>query len=427
MKITKKQLAPTKVELTVAVDQQTLDATKAHVLAHLSSNAKIQGFRAGKAPASLIEKSVDQNALQSQFLDEALNTAYGRALDQEKLRPVAQPEVKLTKFVPFTTLEFTAEVVVVGQVSLPDYKKIKVAKKPVTVTDKDVNDVLTNLKTRIADKKEVTTAAKDGDEVVIDFTGVDAVTSEPISGADGKAYPLLLGGNSFIPGFERELVGMKPGDEKVFTLTFPKDYGAVDLQNRKVTFTVTIQKVNQVTDPKLDDAFAAKVGPFKTMAELKADIKKQVEAERTQETQREFQNELLEKIASKTKAEIPDVLIENEIDRMEQDERQNLVYRGQTWEEHLKAEGITEQEHREKQRDQATLRVKSGLMLAEVAEAEGITVTNEEVDAQLEQLRIQYKDEQMQEQLAKPETRREIASRIVSEKTIAKLSDYASN
>jgi trigger factor len=427
MKITKKQLAPTKVELTVAVDQQTLDATKAHVLAHLSSNAKIQGFRAGKAPASLIEKSVDQNALQSQFLDEALNTAYGRALDQEKLRPVAQPEVKLTKFVPFTTLEFTAEVVVVGQVSLPDYKKIKVAKKPVTVTDKDVNDVLTNLKTRIADKKEVTTAAKQGDEVVIDFTGVDAVTSEPISGADGKAYPLLLGGNSFIPGFEPELVGMKPGDEKVFTLTFPKDYGAVDLQNRKVTFTVTIQKVNQVTDPKLDDAFAAKVGPFKTMAELKADIKKQVEAERTQETQREFQNELLEKIASKTKAEIPDVLIENEIDRMEQDERQNLVYRGQTWEEHLKAEGITEQEHREKQRDQATLRVKSGLMLAEVAEAEGITVTNEEVDAQLEQLRIQYKDEQMQEQLAKPETRREIASRIVSEKTIAKLSDYASN
>jgi trigger factor len=427
MKITKKQLAPTKVELTVAVDQQTLDATKAHVLAHLSSNAKIQGFRAGKAPASLIEKSVDQNALQSQFLDEALNTAYGRALDQEKLRPVAQPEVKLTKFVPFTTLEFTAEVVVVGQVSLPDYKKIKVAKKPVTVTDKDVNDVLTNLKTRIADKKEVTTAAKQGDEVVIDFAGVDAVTSEPISGADGKAYPLLLGGNSFIPGFERELVGMKPGDEKVFTLTFPKDYGAVDLQNRKVTFTVTIQKVNQVTDPKLDDAFAAKVGPFKTMAELKADIKKQVEAERTQETQREFQNELLEKIASKTKAEIPDVLIENEIDRMEQDERQNLVYRGQTWEEHLKAEGITEQEHREKQRDQATLRVKSGLMLAEVAEAEGITVTNEEVDAQLEQLRIQYKDEQMQEQLAKPETRREIASRIVSEKTIAKLSDYASN
>jgi trigger factor len=427
MKITKKQLAPTKVELTVAVDQQTLDATKAHVLAHLSSNAKIQGFRAGKAPASLIEKSVDQNALQSQFLDEALNTAYGRALDQEKLRPVAQPEVKLTKFVPFTTLEFTAEVVVVGQVSLPDYKKIKVAKKPVTVTDKDVNDVLTNLKTRIADKKEVTTAAKQGDEVVIDFTGVDAVTSEPISGADGKAYPLLLGGNSFIPGFERELVGMKPGDEKVFTLTFPKDYGAVDLQNRKVTFTVTIQKVNQVTDPKLDDAFAAKVGPFKTMAELKADIKKQVEAERTQETQREFQNELLEKIASKTKAEIPDVLIENEIDRMEQDERQNLVYRGQTWEEHLKAEGITEQEHREKQRDQAMLRVKSGLMLAEVAEAEGITVTNEEVDAQLEQLRIQYKDEQMQEQLAKPETRREIASRIVSEKTIAKLSDYASN
>jgi trigger factor len=426
MHTSKKFLTPTKVELTVSVDEETLESVKTEVLGHLAKDhVKIQGFRTGKAPLSLVEKNVDQQLLQSEFLDAALNRAYGQALDEQKLRPVAQPEVKLTKFVPYMTLEFTAEVEVVGDIKLPDYKKISVERKKVEVTAKDVADVLQNLQTRIADKTEVTRVAKDGDELIIDFAGTDANTSEPIQGADGKDYPLVIGSNSFIPGFEENLVDMKAGDEKVFTITFPKDYGVAALQNRKVTFSVTVQKVQEMKQPKLDDEFAAKVGPFKTLAELKADIKKQVTAERETEADRDFQNELLAKIADKTAAEIPDVLIENEIDRMEAEERQNLVYRGQTWEEHLTAEGVTNEEHRERQRDLATTRVKSGLMLAEVAEKEGVTVENAEIETQLSQLKAQYTDPQMQAELDKPETRREIASRIVSEKTIAKLSSYA--
>jgi trigger factor len=426
MQITKKSLSATKVELTIVVDQQTLSDVKTDVLKHLAKDhVKIQGFRSGKAPLSLVEKSVDQQLLQSEFLDAALNRAYPRALDEEKLRPVAQPEIKLTKFVPFTTLEFTAEVEVVGDIKLPDYKKVKVAKKPVSISAKDVENVLDNLKARVAEKKEVDRAAKDGDELTIDFAGTDAKTGEPIQGADGKDYPLLLGSDNFIPGFESNLLGMKAGEEKVFTITFPKDYGVAALQNRKVTFAVTVQKTQELIGPKVDDAFAATVGPFRTLAELKADIKKQVTTERENESERDFQNELLAAISDKTEAEIPNVLIENEIDRMEAEERQNLVYRGQTWEEHLQAEGVTNEEHRERQRDMASQRVKSGLMLAEVAEAEGIAVTDKEVQSQLAALKQQYSDPQMQSELDKPETRREIASRIVSEKTIAKLSDYA--
>jgi len=427
MQITQKQLTPTKVELTISVDQTNLDSVKTEVLQHLAKDhVKIQGFRNGKAPLSLVEKNVDQQLLQSEFLDAALNRAYGQALDEQKLRPVAQPEVKLTKFVPFSTMEFTAEVEVVGNVSLPDYTKVKVDKKKVSVSAKDVDDVIANLQNRIADKVEVVRAAKDGDEVVIDFAGTDAANSEPIQGADGKDYPLVLGSDSFIPGFETNVAGMKPGEEKVFTLTFPKDYSVAALQNRKVTFTVTVKKVQEMKVPKVDDEFAAKVGPFKTVAELKADIKKQVTAEREAEAERDFQNQLLAELADKTKADIPDSLIENEIDRMEAEERQNLVYRGQTWEEHLTAEGVTNEQHRERQRDLATTRVKSGLMLGEVAEKEGVTVDDKEVDAQLNMLRAQYSDPAMQAELEKPETRREIASRIVSEKTIAKLSAYAS-
>jgi trigger factor len=404
-----------------------LDSVKTEVLTHLAKDhVKIQGFRTGKAPLSLVEKNVDQQLLQSEFLDSALNRAYGQALDEQKLRPVAQPEVKLTKFVPYTTLEFSAEVEVVGDIKLPDYKKVSVERKKVDVGAKDVSEVLQNLQTRIADKTEVTRAAKDGDELIIDFAGTDANTSEPIQGADGKDYPLVLGSDSFIPGFEANLVGMKPGEEKVFTITFPADYGVAALQSRKVTFTTTVNKVQELKQPKLDDEFAAKVGPFKTLAELKADIKKQVTAERETEAERDFQNELLAKIADQTEADIPDMLIENEIDRMEAEERQNLVYRGQTWEEHLTAEGVTNEQHRERQRDLAATRVKSGLMLAEVAEKEGVTVDDSEVNAQLAQLKTQYTDPQMQAELDKPETRREIASRIVSEKTITKLSTYAS-
>jgi trigger factor len=426
MHVVKKSLTPTKVELTVTVDQELLDAVKKDVLTHLAKDhVKIQGFRPGKAPLNLVEKNVNQELLQSEFLDQALNRAYGQALDHEKLRPVAQPEVNLTKFVPFTTLEFTAAVEVIGDIKLPDYKKIKLERKKVSVVAKDVDEVIESLRTRTAEKKDVDRAAKDGDEVTIDFAGTDAKTKEPINGADGKAYPLQLGSNSFIPGFEGNLVGMKAGEEKNFDITFPADYGVAALQNRKVTFVVTVQKVQELALPKVDDAFAAKVGPFDTLADLKADIKKQVQTERESQTERDFQNELIEKITEKTEAEIPESLIQSEIDRMEQEERQNLVYRGQTWQEHLDAEGVTEEQHRERQHELAQNRVKSGLMLAEVAEKEGITVTEEEVDTQMQMLRAQYPDPQMQSELEKPETRREITSRIVSEKTIAILTGYA--
>ena len=428
MQVKKEQISPTKVKLTVICDQTMLDSVKHEVLAHLAKDhVKIQGFRTGKAPLSLVEKNVDQQLLQSEFLDSALNRAYVHALDTKELRPIAQPEVAITKFVPFTTMEFTAEVEVIGEVSLPDYKKIKLTRPTVNVSAKDIDGVLANLRQRVAEKTPVTRAVKDGDEVTIDFAGTDAKTKEPIAGADGKDYPLMIGSNSFIPGFETNLVGLKAGDSKTFNLTFPKDYSVAALQSRKVEFTVDVKTVNELKEPKLDAAFAAKIGPFKSMAELKADIKKQITSERQTQAERDFQNELLAKITDGTKVAIPDSLIENEIDRMEKEERQNLTYRGQTWQEHLDAEGVDETQHRENQRQAATMRVKSGLMLAEVAKQENVIVDAKEIDDQMEQLKAQYTDVAMQAELVKPEARQEIASRLVSEKTIKILESYCTS
>ncbi|HUD10105.1 MAG TPA: trigger factor [Candidatus Saccharimonadales bacterium] len=424
MQVTKKNLADTRVKLSITASSAELDRIKQQVVGKLSKDVKLQGFRAGKAPAGLVEKSLEPSRLQSEFLDEAINMLYVEAANQTKIRPVEQPQVEISKFVPFTTLEFTAEMGTVGEVTLPDYKHIKLDKKSVTITAKDINEVIDRLKVREAEKKEVKRVAKDGDEVTIDFIGVDNKTKEPIAGADGKDYPLLLGSNTFIPGFEPEVVGLKTGDKKTFTITFPNDYNVTSLQNRKVSFTVTAKQVNEATEPKVDDAFAAKVGPFKTLTELKADIKKQLTAERERESESAFENELVNMITLKATVSIPKVLVDEQLESMEQEERQNLTYRGQTWQEHLKVEGITEEQHRERNRGQAEQRVKGGLVLSEIADKEGIIVTPEELEIRLQILKGQYQDVKMQGELSKPENRRDIMSRLLTEKTLAKLVSY---
>lgn len=425
MQISREQIEPTKVKLTIVANQAELDKIKQHVLRDLSKNVKVPGFRPGKAPANLVEKQIDPSTLQSEFLDHAINDFYGDAIDNTSIRPISQPQIAITKYVPFSTLEFTVEVEAIGAVVLPDYKNIKLAPKKVEVTTAEINKIADNLRQRAATKNEVNRAVKDGDEINFDFSGVDAITKEPIDGTEAKEYLLVIGSGNFIPGFEEELIGLKPGAEKTFDITFPADYAAVDLQKRKVTFTVKLNKVLELSAPKADDAFASTIGTFKTLAELKADIKKGLTAEKQQEADRAYENELLDMIASKSKVDLPKSLIEEEIDRMEEEEKRNLVYRGQTWQEHLDAEGVTAEAHREQKREAATTRVKGGIILGEISQAEKITVTPDEIDLRIKLLKGQYTDPAMLAELDKPESRRDLTSRLLTEKTLDKLREYA--
>jgi trigger factor len=426
MQVQKTRITDTSIKLIMVADQELLASVKQEILKKLSKDVKVPGFRAGKVPPEIVEKNVNPATLQNEFLDAALNIMYGQALNSEGIRPVSQPKVEITKFVPFTTLEFEAVVDVIGNIKLPDYTKIKLAKKPVKIMDKDVTEVIDNLRIRMADKQPADRAAKEKDEVWIDFTGVDAKTKDPIKGADGKDYPLVLGSDTFIPGFEKNLLGAKAGDEREFTLEFPKDYGVKALQTRKVAFTVKVTKVNEVVLPKVDDEFAAKVGPFKSVEELKKDIKTQIQSERDYQNDREFESELLTQITEKASISIPSSLIDDEVMRLEQEERQNIAYRGQTWQEHLAEEGVNEEEHRAKNRPDAEKRVKAGLILAEIAEKERIQVSPEAFEMRIKLLKGKYQgDERMQAELDKPENRRELASRMLSEETIARLVGYA--
>lgn len=416
---------PTEAVITVIAAEQELKAIKDQVLAGFQGKVKVPGFREGKVPSSVLEKSVDQNAFQTEFLEEALQQLYVQAIRSQKVRPVDRPSIELTKFVPFSTLEFAAKVPIVGDLKLGDYKKIKVAKRPVTISAKDINEVIKSLQERMAERKDVDRAAKDGDQVYIDFKGTDS-KGAPVNGADGKDYPLILGSNKFIPGFEDNLTGLKANDEKTFTLKFPADYGVKALANKKVTFEVSVTKVQEVLSPKADDDFAAKIGPFKSLDELKEDIKKQLTIERQQEADRAYESEIIAAISAKSSMKIPKILTDDQIERMEREERQNLTYRGQTWEEHLAEEGVTAEEHKENKRPEATERLKASLILAEIAEAEELQVMPEELEIRMQALKGQYKDPQMLAELNKPETRRDIAGRLLTEKTLERLVGYAS-
>ncbi len=422
MNVKRTNKSKTEVTLTISATQADLDKLKTHVLKKLAKDVKMPGFRTGTAPIALVEKNIDQTRLQTEFLDEALTHLYADATASESIRPVTKPDVQIKKFVPFTELEFDVTTGVIGDFKLPNYKTIKVEKPKITISAKDVKEVLDSLQTRMATHKDVQRPAKKDDQVVIDFAGKDD-KGQPVSGADGKDYPLVLGSNSFIPGFEDNLLGLKAGEQKIFTLKFPKDYGVSALASKDVTFAVTVNKVQEATKPELDDAFASSVGPFKTVAELKDDIEKQLTAERQAEVTRNHQNEVVASLVEKLDMALPKELINQQATYNIDEVRRNLMYKGQTYEEYLKVEGHTEEAYREKVViPQAEKQLKTSIMLSEIAQKEGLAVTPEELEIRLQLLKGQYaQDKLMQAELDKPENQQDIAQRMLTEKVLELL------
>lgn len=423
MHIKKTTLSPTKISLVIKANEIDLSPIKQHTLKHFAKSVKVPGFREGKAPMAFVEKHIDQNTLHSHFFEDALQDLYAAAIENEKFRPAGQPQVTLKKFVPFTVLEVELQVEVFAPVVLGNYKKLNSKKVVKPVVNEDVNQVLKSMQQRSGNNIEVNRPAVPNDEVIIDFKGIDA-KGMAVNGAEGKGYPLVLGSGSFIPGFEDNLLGLKAGQHKKFNLTFPKNYSVNALANKKVTFEVTVKKVNEVSLPKLDDVFASQAGPFKTLAELKTDIKKQLYSERQIEAERNWENDLIREISRSSKLEVPDALVQEQIDHMIKELKQNLLYRGQSYDQYLASEDTDESGYKKLIEPQAKERVKAGLVLAEISEVENIQVTKDELDIRIGVLKGQYTDAKMHSELDKPEARRDIASRLMSEKTVAKVKAY---
>ena len=422
MKTTVKNLSETKVEVTITIGASELADAEKVALTKLSNTVKVPGFRKGKVPASIAAKNIDPQALQEQLLDDAISKAVAESFIAEKIQALERPTVDIKKYVPGESLEFVAEVDVLPEVKLGDYKKLTAKAEKVSVTANEIDEILERMRTGLAEKKEVTRAAKDGDETVIDFVGKrDGVAFD---GGTGTDYTLKLGSGQFIPGFEEKIVGHKAGETFDIDLAFPEDYHAKELAGADVTFTVTLKKVTAAELPKIDDELAKKAGPFETIAELKDDIKREITAQKEKEAGEKLRDSLISELIEKSNVPVPTILVEDQMRSIEQDFAQNLTYRGLDLDTYLTANGFpNEEEWREKEvKPAAERRTQAGLILSELTKAEKITATDDEIDEHVGVHKQQYANNpEALKQFDTPEVRRDIANHYLTEKTIERL------
>ena len=420
MKTTVKKLSDTKVEIKVVLDKKDLAAAREKAITRLATEVKIPGFRKGKVPADMAKKHLNPNDIAQVALDIAVRTSVPEAFMSNKQNPLVVPEINVTKYVPDEEAEFTATADILPDVKIGDYKKLGVKKTEIKVTDKDVKEVLENIANAYAEKKVVKRAAKDGDEVVIDFTGKK--DGKAFDGGTAHDYSLGLGSHSFIPGFEEGIVGHEVGDKFDLNLTFPKDYHAKELAGKKVVFEVLLKQISEKTVPKLDNELAKKCGPFKTIDELKADIKKNLEAQNAHKAEEKFKDDLVKELVKKSTVSAPEILIKDQLRFIKDDLTRNVAAQGLSFEDYLKQTGQKEEDWEKEAKKIAEERVKASLVLQILARDEKITVSDDAVSAKLAELRDVYKkSDEALKNLKDPRVRQDLKNRMTIEKTLDML------
>jgi trigger factor len=413
----------TTAEFTVTLNETELKSTVTHVFDDLRPRVKASGFRPGKAPNQIVERELGSATIQSEVIDHAIQTSYSKAVRELDLPIVAQPEVTLDKFVPFTELSYKAVVELMPKVTLPEYKNYKMKRPVVTIDPAEVDQAVEELRRRESTRLAVERAAHDGDEVAFDFEGTKG--GEPVRGATAKNHVLTIGSGNFIPGFEEELVGVKAGEEKSFDIRFPDAYHEESLAGEVVTFKIKMNKVDDLILPELNTEFVEKVSPFKTIEELRESLQANMADKHADEASKKFENELLEKLVADAKFEVPNALMAQQLDRLRGDLTQNLSYSGLDMEKYLEMLKKTQDELDEEMKPEARKRVGLAMVLTEVAAAEKIQLSAEDLDAEIAKMKEQYPDPQAQAELDSPATREELYNHLMASRVVAKLVEYA--
>lgn len=408
--------------LTVTLDEKDMAETVKHTLDHLRAKVKAQGFRPGKAPDHIVERELGAQAVQAEVIDAALGATYPQVLIENEINPVGSPQVEVNKFVPYTELEYVLTVEVLAPIKLADYKKLKSKKPEVKVDPKDLDDAIEDLRKRLASHEPIKEAASLEDETVIDFEGSQNGILVP--GAKGADHHLVLGSNSFISGFEDELIGLKAGESKTFDITFPKDYHEASLAGAVVTFKVDVKEVHRIILPEVTDSLAMEVAGVKTVKELRADIESRLKAEKEAEAMRDYENLLIEEIVKGSKYSLPETLVERQLEAMRIEFGQQLAQSGLDLDKWLGLTGKNAEEFDKELRPKAEDRVAAGIVMSEISKLENISVNEQDIEEELNRLRINYPDPAMQAELEKPELREEIFNHLMASRTLAKLVEY---
>ena len=356
----------------------------------IANQVNIPGFRKGKAPRAIIEMHYGKEAVKQEAFEEVANKAYSEALEQEKLIPVSDPKVEESTFEEGKDMELTIKVTLKPEPELGEYKGLHVDKKEAEVTDEQVEAQIKDLLSRDAKMvvAEEGAVIEKGDFAIIDFAGT--VDGEPFSGGEGKGYPLEVGSNSFIPGFEDQLVGLSKGDSTDVEVTFPEDYFVKDLAGKEAIFKVNIQDVKRKELPELNDEYVASKTDFKTVEELRANYKERMQKAAEANAKAEYEHELIDLAVANAKFSVPEIMIEDKISQMVDEMKMSLESRKMTLDMYMQYTGLDMAKIRENQRPVAEENVKTDLVLDAIAKAENIQVDMADVDAEIAAISAQH-------------------------------------
>lgn len=389
MTATVRKLAPTEVELDIEVSAPDFEAARERAFRKLVKQYRLPGFRPGRVPRPIFERHIGSEAIDHQAVEDVVPDAYSRALKEHNLDPVDRPHFDLERLDDGKALRIKATVSVRPHITLADYQGIALEKQPVTVTDDEVERSLQALRKRAAALEPVIDrGVQAGDVVTMDYVGT--IDGETFEGGTATNHTTEVTSEKFVPGFAEQLYGAKPGDQKTVNVTFPPTYHAENLAAKNATFEVKIHDVRQPVLPNLDEAFVKQVSDHETIDALRADIRKRLEAVGEAQAREGMQKQLIAALLEKHDFPLPVVLVDREVDSLLADAKSYMQSIGRPWSEYLAAKGVDEKGLSAEYRAEAERRVKTALVLEEIARAEGIDVTTQDLESELDHLARSY-------------------------------------
>ena len=380
-------------EVTIKIEGKEWEEAIDKAFVKANSKAKIDGFRPGKAPKDVFLKKYGKESLYFDAADLCLQTAYEKMLDDNKdLELVAQPEVNV-KSIDEKGVEFIFNLVIKPEVKLGKYKDLKVKKDDAKVTKEEIDNSIMEMRNRYAENVVKEGKVENGDIAIIDFEGF--LDGKAFEGGKGENYSLTIGSNTFIPGFEEQVIGMNKDEEKDINVSFPKDYHSEDLKGKAVVFKVKVNEIKQIKVPELDKEFFEDLGMegIDSKEALEKQIEENIKTRKEVDAENKYIDDLLEKAGKDTKVDIPHVMIHEEIDRMVKQYEENLKMQGVTLEQFYQFTNSNEQALKDQMHEEAEKRVLYRLMLEEIAKEEKIEISDKEADEEAEKLATKYQME----------------------------------
>ncbi|MBI3115071.1 MAG: trigger factor [Candidatus Kerfeldbacteria bacterium] len=421
MTLTVTQKPKNTVELDVALSADEFQAFITKAVKRLSEAVTVPGFRKGNVPEDILVQKLGEKTILEEAAEEAVKQSFANAVADHRLATVGPPKIEVRKLARGNPLEFRATVALLPSVELGDLAKVNVQRKPIEVREDDVTAALEDLRKARRSESAKLAPAEKGDKMEINLDLFrDGV---PVEGGQSQNHPVIIGDGTFIPGFEEQLIGLSPNETKEFTLTFPKDYRVKHLAGHPAQFRVTATNLFRLTTPELDDAFAKSLGAFQDLAALKAQIKKNIEAERRLGEEQRTEGELINAIVKASSiGDLPDLLIEEEERKMLDELEHDIEHRGMKMDDYLASLKKSREQLQNEMRPAAARRVKSALVLRELARIHKVSVDREEVERERAKLKEEYADDPAaRSRLDDDEVTRYLATLLSNRKLIERL------